>query len=86
MHPQMSQVAGKRTTLLATFERITAFSESCSHQFYSMSSIGKVPPDSSGDACFILAVLEPLDSEHEPGYRPLTQFRTAQPHPLPRQA
>jgi len=51
MHPQISQVAGKRAALLATFGSMTASSESCSHQFSSMSSIGRVPPDSSGDAC-----------------------------------
>ena len=41
----------KRAVLLAAFGRITAFSGNCDHQFYSTSSIDRVPPDSSGDAC-----------------------------------
>ena len=41
----------KRTALFATFGHMTAFSESRSPQFSSMSSIGRIPTDSSGDAC-----------------------------------
>ncbi len=51
MHPQISQVAGKRTALLVSFWSIITFSVSCSHQFYSVFSIRRVPPDLSGDAC-----------------------------------
>jgi hypothetical protein len=44
----------KRAVLLANFGRIKGFLGSCSRQFHSMSSIGRVPPDSSGDACFFI--------------------------------
>ncbi len=53
-YPDQSGIR-KRTAIFATFRRITAFSEICGPQFYSMSSIGRFPPDSSENACHLFA-------------------------------
>ncbi len=49
--PQIRQAAGKHSALLTNFRRITTRSERWSHQFCSMSSMGRALPDLSGDAC-----------------------------------